>query len=34
VRNPVTDHDEFGLLEVDRPALERYAARLREATGR
>ena len=26
VRNPVADIDEFGLLEVDRAALERYAA--------
>jgi len=26
VRNPVADIDEFALLEVDRAALERYAA--------
>ena len=34
VRNPVAEIDEFGLLQVDRAALERYAATLPGAPGR
>jgi hypothetical protein len=34
VRNPAGDTDEFGLLEVDRAALERYAASMPGESGR